>query len=142
MNRINSNDSEKYGLILIDRIDADCKFGLQNFCGLDRNETGWFGYKCRNDSKNFGLNWNEFHSCNANESDWLIRTFNPNESGQTQSIRINPVCPNQSQWFWKIRFHSDCKFGLIRNHWIHSDYKFGLILNRPRIDSDAKISSD
>ena len=67
--------------------------------------------------------------------------FNPNESGQTESIQINPVNPIYSN------FQSDdsglsesirmiaknlVSFGLIRIDRIHSYFKFGLIL----IDSD------
>ena len=73
--------------------------------------------------------------------------FNHNESDQTESIRMNPVNPINSnfqfEWILSIRInsYSDWKFGvvLINSDWTDS---FGLILNRTRIDSDWKISSD
>ena len=40
-------------------------------------------------------------------SDWFGMTFNPNESGHSELIRINPIDPNETEFFRSIRVHSD-----------------------------------
>ena len=55
-----------------------------------------------------------------------IRTFNPNSSDLSDSIRINPLYPIQSELFRKIRFHRIDQIDRI-----HSGCKFGLILIDP-----------
>ena len=50
-------------------------FGLnwhENFFGLDRNETVWFGYIFRNDSVNFGLVRNKFQFRNCRQGHYNL----------------------------------------------------------------------
>ena len=76
-----------------------------------------------NPNKFFNPNKSEVHSKS-------IRTYNPNESGQSKLIRINPNL--QSKWIrsiWSIQMKENFSqsFGLIRIDRIHSDWKFELI---------------
>ena len=67
-----------------------------------------------------------------------IRTCNPNESGQSEWIRINPNF--QSEWIWSIWINSNFQSEWIRAIWINPNdsEKFGFIL----IDRIARIHWD
>ena len=92
--RINPKNSVLFGLIRIERIHSDYKFGLiLNGPRIDSERK---------------ISYDSINSVNPNESE-LIRTFNPNESEKLGFIRIE-------------RIHSDYKFGLILNGlWIDSE---------------------